>query len=74
MKIIIGTDDDIEELKGRIARAIYETSNKWIAENFPEDHLFCDFSQVNERTCNLHFDYAEAVIAALSPADRKGTP
>lgn len=59
------TEDALEETKGRIARAIYDVSNRWVAGNFPEGHEFRDFSQVDERTCNLHFDYAEAVLSVL---------
>jgi hypothetical protein len=59
------TEDALEETRGRIARAIYDVSNRWVAGNFPEGHEFRDFSQVDERTCNLHFEYAEAVLAVL---------
>lgn len=67
------TEDALEEIKGKIARAIYDVSIRWIAGNFPEDHEFLDFSQVSERDCNLHFDYAEAVLAVIPSAAQRPT-
>jgi hypothetical protein len=52
-------------MKGRIARAIYDVENRWIAGNFPPDWKPRPFEELQAHEQRLHYDYADAVLKAM---------
>lgn len=49
-----------------IGRAIYEVEIRWIAPNFPKDHPFQTFEELDDRDRRLHADYGKAVLALIT--------
>lgn len=79
MMVDVGPAPDTPPLLNRpaldrtvIAKAIYDTSTKWLINGGMPAHLLCSFENLGERDRNLHLAYADAVLALPAPGEAKG--
>lgn len=56
-----------DEMRRAIALAIYEVGCKAIQHNFPPGHVLTPFDELRDFEQKLHFDYADAALAAAWP-------